>query len=50
MISFLREFWNYMKVRKKYWLFPILVISVLLGILIIMAEGSVVTPFMYSIF
>ncbi len=50
MISFLKEFWSYIKVRKKYWLLPILIVSVLLGILIIMAEGSVATPFMYSIF
>ena len=50
MISFLKEFWNYIRVRKKYWLLPILIISILLGVLIIIAEGSVATPFIYSIF
>ena len=50
MILFFKEFWNYIKVRKKYWLLPILIVSILLGILIVIAESSVATPFMYSIF
>ena len=50
MISFFKEFWKYMRVRKKYWLLPVLIVSILLGVLIIVAESSVATPFMYSIF
>ena len=47
---FLREFWDFLKVRKKYWLIPILVVLVSFGILIIFAQGSVLGPFIYTIF
>jgi len=46
----LRELWRYMRVRKKWWLLPILVALLLLGGLIVLAEGSVVAPFIYTIF
>jgi hypothetical protein len=50
MISFLREFWEFLKVRKKYWLLPILFVLVLFGALIILSQGSAVAPFIYTIF
>ncbi len=46
----LRELWRYMRVRKKWWLLPILVALLLLGGLIVLTEGSVVAPFIYTIF
>tara|TARA_B100000953_G_C17801686_1_gene352306 strand:- start:38 stop:190 length:153 start_codon:yes stop_codon:yes gene_type:complete len=50
MISFLKEFWEFLKVRKKYWLLPILFFLVLFGVLIILSQGSAVAPFIYAIF
>ena len=49
-MSFLRELWRYMRVRKKYWLIPILVVMVILGGLIVLAQGSAVAPFIYTLF
>ena len=50
MIDFFKEFWDFIKVRKKYWLLPILIILVLFGSLIILSQGTVVAPFIYTIF
>ena len=50
MIEFFKEFWDFIKVRKKYWLLPILIILVLFGSLIILSQGTVVAPFIYTIF
>jgi len=50
MISFLKEFLEFLKVRKKYWLLPILIVLFLFGSLIILSQGSVVAPFIYTIF
>ena len=47
---FLKEFWQFLKIRKKIWLLPIVVILLLLGFLIVLAEGSVLAPFIYSLF
>ena len=47
---FLKELWEYMRVRKKFLLGPIIVIMLLLGVLIVLAEGSAVAPFIYTIF
>lgn len=44
------ELWAFMKVRKKFWLLPILVIMVLVGALMVFAHGSVLAPFIYTIF
>jgi Family of unknown function (DUF5989) len=44
------EFWRYMKVRKKWWLAPIIIILTLLGGLFILSEGSVLAPFIYTLF
>ena len=49
-LSILREFWNFLKVRKKWWLVPIVVFLVLLGTLIVLTEGSAIAPFIYTLF
>lgn len=49
-MSFLIELWEFIKVRKKFWLLPILVVMVLFGGLIVLAQGSAVAPFIYTIF
>ena len=49
-MSFLKEFWEFLKIRKKYWLVPILLILVLFGGLIILSQGTAVAPFIYTIF
>ena len=49
-MSFLEEFWNFLKVRRKYWLLPIIIVLVLFGGLIILSQGSAVAPFIYTIF
>ena len=50
MIEFLKEFWDFFKVRKKYWLLPIFIVLVLFGVLIVLSQGTVVAPFIYTIF
>ncbi|HZL83837.1 MAG TPA: DUF5989 family protein [Candidatus Krumholzibacteria bacterium] len=45
-----RELWNFMRVRKKFWLGPILLVLVLLGMLIVFTEGSALAPFIYTLF
>lgn len=50
MISFLKEFWEFLKVRKKLWLFPIVIILLLFGSLFVVSQGSTVAPFIYAIF
>jgi len=49
-MSFLKEFWEFLKVRKKYWLFPIILVLILFGGLIVLGQGSAVAPFIYAIF
>ena len=49
-MEFLKEFWEFLKVRKKYWLIPIIIVLVLFGGLIILSQGSVIAPFIYTIF
>jgi len=49
-MSFLKELWNFMRVRKKFWMLPLLVIMLLLGALIVLGEGSALTPFIYTLF
>ena len=44
------EFWDFLKVRKKWWLAPIVIFMLLLGSLIILSEGSAIAPFIYTIF
>ena len=49
-MSFLAEFWQFIRVRKKYWLLPVLVLSIVLGGLIALTQGSGVAPFIYTLF
>tara|TARA_B100002052_G_scaffold84030_1_gene77193 strand:- start:2327 stop:2476 length:150 start_codon:yes stop_codon:yes gene_type:complete len=49
-MSFLIEFWNFLKVRKKFWLLPIILVLALFGGLIVLSQGSAVAPFIYTIF
>jgi uncharacterized protein DUF5989 len=50
MGSFIREFWMFMRVRKKYWLLPIFIVMALFGALIILSQGSAIAPFIYTLF
>tara|TARA_Y100000996_G_C22426735_1_gene603848 strand:+ start:78 stop:227 length:150 start_codon:yes stop_codon:yes gene_type:complete len=49
-MDFIKEFWKFLTVRKKYWLLPIILVLVLFGGIIILAQGSAVAPFIYTIF
>ncbi len=49
-MGILGELWRYMRARKKYWLAPIILIMLLLGGLLILAQGSAVAPFIYTLF
>ena len=49
-MDFLKEFWEFLKFRKKYWLLPILLVLVLFGGLIVLTQGSAIAPFIYTIF
>lgn len=49
-MSFLKELWLYMRVRKKFWLIPILLVMAMLGGLLVLAQGSAVAPFIYTLF
>jgi len=50
MLDFLKDLWDFMRVRKKFWLAPILIVLLLLGMLLVFAQGSAVAPFIYTIF
>jgi|TARA_B100001093_G_scaffold514749_1_gene589499 hypothetical protein len=50
MLSFVKEFWEFLKVRKKYWLLPIFIVLALFGMLIVLSQGSAVAPFIYTLF
>jgi Family of unknown function (DUF5989) len=45
-----RELWNFMRQRKKWWLLPIILVLLLVGALLVFAQGSVLAPFIYTIF
>ncbi len=49
-LSIFGELWAFMKVRKKYWLGPIMIFLLLLGVLIVFTEGSALAPFIYALF
>ena len=49
-MSFIKEFWEFLKVRKKYWLLPILFVLVIFGGLIVLTQGSVFAPLIYTVF
>ena len=50
MMSFIKEMWSFLRQRKKFWLLPLLLVMALLGVLIVMAQGSAVAPFIYTLF
>lgn len=50
MLSLVGELWRFMRVRKKYWLVPIMVLMVLLGGLVVLVQGSAIAPFIYTLF
>ncbi len=50
MLSLARELWQFMKVRKKFWLLPILVMMGVFGGLIVLTKGSAIAPFIYTLF
>ena len=49
-MNFIKEFWEFLKIRKKYWLYPIVIFLVIFGGLIILTQGTAVAPFIYTIF
>ena len=50
MLEFIKEFWEFLFERKKYWLLPIIIVLALFGFLIVLSQGSAVSPFIYTIF
>ena len=50
MVEFFKEFWEFLRERKKYWLLPIIIVLALFGVLIVVSQGSAVPPFIYTIF
>ncbi len=50
MLDFLRDLWGFMRVRKKFWLAPIIVVMIVLGALIMLTQGSAIAPFIYTLF
>jgi hypothetical protein len=50
MLSFLKDFWGFLRVRNKFWLLPSLLMMALLGGLIVLTQGSAVAPFIYTLF
>lgn len=49
-MAFLKELWTFLRVRKKFWLWPIILVMALLGVLIVLAQGSAIAPFIYTLF
>jgi hypothetical protein len=49
-LSFIKELWAFMRVRKKFWLLPILLMMAMFGGLIVLTQGSAVAPFIYTVF
>ncbi len=49
-MDFVAEFWRFMRVRKKFWLAPILVMMIVFGGLVVLTKGSAVAPFIYTLF
>lgn len=49
-LSILRELWDFLKVRKRFWLAPIIIILALLSLLVVFAQSSAVAPFIYTLF
>jgi Family of unknown function (DUF5989) len=50
MLSFAKEFWSFLRVRKKYWLLPVFLMMLTFGALIVLTQGSAIAPFIYTLF
>lgn len=50
MMDLLKDLWAFMRVRKKFWLVPIVLVLLLLGVLLVLAQGTAVAPFIYTLF
>ncbi len=50
MLDLIKDLWDFLKMRKKFWLAPIVIVLVLLGALIVLSQGSAVAPFIYTLF
>lgn len=50
MLDLLKDLWGFMKERKKFWLAPIIIVLLLLGLLVVFAQGSAIAPFIYTLF
>jgi competence protein ComGC len=50
LLKLVRELWKFMKVRKKWWLLPIILVLLVLSVLMVFAQGSALAPFIYTIF
>jgi hypothetical protein len=50
MLDLLKDLWEFLRVRKKFWLAPIIIVLLLLGALIVLSQGSAVAPFIYTLF
>ena len=49
-MNFIKEFWEFTKIRKKYWLLPIIIVLIIFGGIIVLTQGTVIAPFIYAIF
>jgi hypothetical protein len=49
-MEFLRDLWGFMRIRKKFWLLPVIIILLLFGVLIVFTGGSAIAPFIYTLF
>ena len=49
-LDFLKDMWGFLRERKKYWMLPLLITLVLLGVLLVLAQGSSIAPFIYTLF
>ncbi len=49
-MDFLKDLWGFLKVRKKYWMLPIIIILLLFGVLIVLTTGTAIAPFIYTLF
>jgi hypothetical protein len=49
-VSFLLEFWDFLRERKKFWLLPIILVALVFGGLIVLTQGSAIAPFIYTLF
>ena len=49
-MDFLKDLWGFMRVRKKYWLLPVIIILLFFGVLIVLTSGTAIAPFIYTLF